>query len=67
MQAAYVTGQRLRGYVVTDLQINTTMDISLSHGIPIFGIQLESFYCFAEQASSLFLKQWMAKVKHRMK
>ncbi len=32
-QAAYGTGGRLRGYVVTDLQVNTTMDISLSHGI----------------------------------
>jgi len=33
VQAAYVTGQRLRGYVVTDLEINTAMNIGPSHGI----------------------------------
>lgn len=33
MRPAYVTGQRLRGYVITDLPINTAMDISLRHGI----------------------------------
>jgi len=33
VQAAYAPGQRLRGYVVTDMQINASMDISLSHGL----------------------------------
>jgi 4-amino-4-deoxy-L-arabinose transferase-like glycosyltransferase len=33
VQAAYVPGQRLRGYVVTDMQVNASMDISLSHGL----------------------------------
>ena len=30
VQAAYVPGQRLRGYVVTDTQMNVSMDLSLS-------------------------------------
>lgn len=33
VQAAYAPGRRLRGYVVTDMKINTSMDISLSHGV----------------------------------
>ncbi len=33
VQTAYATSQRLRGYIVTDLQINSTMDISLSYGV----------------------------------
>jgi 4-amino-4-deoxy-L-arabinose transferase-like glycosyltransferase len=33
VQAAYTPGQRLRGYVVTDMQVNASMDISLSHGL----------------------------------
>jgi hypothetical protein len=32
VQAAYAPGKRLRGYVVTDMQINASMDLSLSHG-----------------------------------
>lgn len=33
VQTAYVPGKRLRGYIVTDIQVNTTMDISISHGV----------------------------------
>jgi hypothetical protein len=33
VQAAYSPGKRLRGYVVTDMQINASMDISISHGL----------------------------------
>ena len=33
VQAAYTPGKRLRGYVVTNMQINASMDISLSHGL----------------------------------
>jgi hypothetical protein len=33
IQPVYVPGQRLRGYVVSDVQINASMDISLSHGL----------------------------------
>ena len=33
VQAAYVPGKRLRGYIITDLDINTTMDISPTHGL----------------------------------
>jgi hypothetical protein len=33
VQAAYAPGKRLRGYIVTDLQVNTTMDIGIAHGL----------------------------------
>jgi hypothetical protein len=33
VQNAYVPGERLRGYIITDLQINTSMDIGISHGL----------------------------------
>ena len=33
VQAAYVPGQRLRGYVVTDMQIDPSIDIGLSYGL----------------------------------
>lgn len=33
LQPAYVPGKRLRGYIITDLQVNTTLDISLFNGL----------------------------------
>jgi 4-amino-4-deoxy-L-arabinose transferase-like glycosyltransferase len=33
VQTAIATGERLRGYVVTDMRVNTEMDISPSHGL----------------------------------
>jgi 4-amino-4-deoxy-L-arabinose transferase-like glycosyltransferase len=63
VHASYVTGQRLRGYVVTDLQINTSMDISFSHGIKDLWnspTRVILLLCGAG-VILLFLKQWTAK------
>ncbi len=33
VQVAYVPGGRVRGYIVTDIQVKTSMDISISYGL----------------------------------
>lgn len=69
IQTGYAPGQRLRGYVVTDLQINATMDISLSRGIrdlwnsPASGIL---FLCTVG-IIALVVNLWADKIKYRIK
>jgi len=33
LQPAYAPGKRLRGYIVTDMQVNSTMNISIAYGL----------------------------------
>jgi 4-amino-4-deoxy-L-arabinose transferase-like glycosyltransferase len=69
VQAAYVPGQRLRGYVVTDMQINASMDISLSHGMKdLWNSPARNILLFCGIGIiALFVKQKQQKVEHRIK
>ena len=63
VQPAYVPGQRLRGYVVSDMQINASMDISLSHGMnDLWNSPARSILLFCGIGMiALFVKQRITK------
>jgi 4-amino-4-deoxy-L-arabinose transferase-like glycosyltransferase len=69
VQAAFVTGQRRRGYVISDLPVNTSMDISLQHGITdLWNSPARSILLFCGLGIILLLViQWMtSKTSNKM-
>ena len=69
VQAAYAPGQRLRGYVISDLPLKTSMDISLQHGITdLWNSPARSILLICGVGSIfLFAMQWLTgKTSNKM-
>lgn len=68
LQAVYAPGQRLYGYVVADIQVNASMNTSLSHGLQdLWNSPARSILLFCGTGIiALFIKMRTIKIKRQI-